>query len=466
MFIAASLITTLEQLAPASRLLVAYSGGVDSHVLLHALASLRPQLGPGLAAVHINHGLSPLASTWSDHCRFVCSALDVEYIVAEIDATPFGDESPEEAARRARYAAFDSILTREDVLLTAHQQDDQAETMFLQLIRGAGPRGLASMPTVAPFGVARIARPLLDWSREELQLYAQAHELKWVEDPSNTDSRFDRNFLRNEILTRIKQRWPSASRTIARSARLCAEAAELLDELGALDKNPIDTERSERISKTLRAATRRRLAKMMEPASAIIAQSMALSRLQTLSASRQRNLLRLWFNELGLPTPHERHIEHVVEMIYMAEDANPLVTWPGVEVRRYRGMLFASVPLPAVDESLQMEWDLQAQLNIPGVGALYTRPAVGHGFRPTALTSSVTVRMRQGGEQIRPARRRETHTLKHLFQDAGVPPWLRDRIPLIYVDDELVCVAGYWTADAWSVRPGEQSTAIEFKPAW
>lgn len=445
MFRPDALFHTLQRLAPAGRYLVAYSGGADSHVLLHALAGLRPRLGGvELVAVHVDHALSPFSVEWSRHCQLVCAGLNVRCAVSRVDARPEPDESPEEAARRARYAVFESMLRSGDVLLVAHQQDDQAETMLLQLLRGAGPRGLSAMPFVAPLGAGRLARPLLEHAREELLAYARAHQLQWIDDPSNADTRFDRNYLRVEILPRLKQRWPAAAKTLARSARLCAEAAELLNELGALDRpEPHDETTS----------------------SFLKGEALSIAHLQRLSPPRRRNLLRLWLHELDLPTPHETHVERINEMINAAEDANPVVTWPGAEVRRYRGMMHASAPLPPMDPDQELKWETTTRLSIAGVGELSACPATGKGVRASACKLPVTVRFRRGGERLRPRGRKETHTLKHLFQDAGVPPWMRDRVPLIYVGDDLVCVAGYWVAEVWSARDGEDGIVIEFGAA-
>jgi tRNA(Ile)-lysidine synthase len=458
MFSAPDLLARLQPLVPVDRCIVAYSGGVDSHVLLHAVASLRAQLGAELIAIHVDHGLNPRSVEWSRHCQGVAAGLNVRCVVTRVDATPIAGESPEEAARRARYAAFEAVLREGDVLLTAHQQDDQAETLLLQLLRGAGPRGLAAMPACAQWGPARLARPLLDWSRDELLDYARGHGLKWIDDPSNSDTRFDRNFLRREILPRLKQRWPGAPKTLARSARLSAQAAELLDELGVLDGQAAipKPRRDERARTATRSGSAR----------AAWSPTLAIDRLQGLSTGRQRNLLRLWLHELELPTPHEKHVDRILEMIYAAEDATPCVSWPGAEVRRYRGQLYAMRPLADIDTALELRWPIDTRLQIPGSGELFARPVTGEGIRASAFDQAAIVRLRHGGEHIRPRGRRETHTLKHLFQDAGVPPWLRDRIPLIYVGDELVCVAGHWIAEEWSARAGEAGISVELTAAW
>ncbi len=443
--------SALERLAPADRLLVAYSGGVDSHVLLFALCAYRARLGAReLVAVHVDHGLSPYSVEWSRHCQLTCAALNVRCSVARVDARPRPDESPEAAARRARYTAFESIIQPGDVLLTAHHQDDQAETLLLQLLRGAGPRGLAGMPFVAPFARGRLARPLLDVSRHELLEYAQSQRLNWINDPSNTDVRLNRNYLRATIVPLLKQRWPAATVTLARSARLCAEATEVLEDVGRLDLNAPPTDRAE----TYAGAGR---------ATANVNATLAIAKLKSLSVTRQRNLLKQWLHELDLPTPQETHIAHITAMIDASEDANPLVQWRGAEVRRYRDYLHASAPLPRFDPNREYPWTVPNALTLPGAGELSVRPVTGDGVRASALQDAVVVRFRRGGEHFRPRGRRETHTLKHLFQDAGVPPWQRERIPLVYVGPELVCVVGYWIADAWCARAGEDGLLIELR---
>ncbi len=235
-FSPAALLSSILRLPRAPHFLVAYSGGMDSHVLLHALAQLRPQL-PGIAvrAVHVEHGLHPQSAQWARHCMTVCAQLDIACEVRAVDARAPDGVSPEAAARAARYAALAEAVPCGGILLTAHHQDDQAETLLLQLLRGGGPRGLAGMAPVSRFGTAWLARPLLEFSHAALRAYAVTQKLQWVDDSSNVETRFDRNYLRHEIMPGLRRRWPSAGVTLGRAAQHCAEAAELLDGLAQAD---------------------------------------------------------------------------------------------------------------------------------------------------------------------------------------------------------------------------------------
>lgn len=429
----------LQKLPKASRYLVAYSGGVDSHVLLHALAQLRDAgARVSLAAVHINHGLHADASAWAQHCARVCTDLQVPLVMRAVHAHADAGESPEDAARHARYAALLQALKPSDVLLTAHHQDDQAETLLLQLLRGAGPRGLAAMPGIAPLGEGWLARPLLSVPRAMLRAYADEHQLRWIDDPSNSDTRFDRNYLRAEILPNLKQRWPAATATLARSAQHCAEAVELLQELAQQDMNVA----------------------LLSPSSLSVPQLLLLSR------ARQRNVLRLWIECRGLPLPQQRHLEHVLsDVLHAPPDAEPCVRWPGVEVRRYRDALHAMSPLSEPPATVDAVWRVETPLHIDGAGTLRAQQSSGAGLAAAVCRDGVRVTFRGGGERIKPVGRVHHATLKHLFQEAGVPPWQRERVPLIFIGASLAAVVGFWIADEFAAQPGEAGWEIEWKPS-
>lgn len=440
-FSPAKLLEALQSLPRCRRYLVAYSGGLDSHVLLHALAALRARLGgTALEAVHVNHGLQPSAKRWSEHCMAVCKRLGIPVRVLCVDAHPAPGESPEAAARAARYRALRELMEKDDCLLTAQHQDDQAETFLLQLLRGAGPRGAAGMPRLAPFGPGWIARPLLGFPREALRRYAEAQGLQWVDDPTNFDTVYDRNFLRHEILPRLAQRWPAAARTLARAAEHQAEAFRVMESVAREDLERVRVAREGTLS---------------------------VRELQRLDDARRRGVLRLWLRERGLPIPSQANLLQVTNSVLSAaEDATPCVRWPGAEVRRYRDGLYAMTPLPPHSGATVLHWATSAPLDLPeGVGGrLVAREALGAGLRLASLQgASVTVRFRRGGEECRPAGRRGTHTLKKLLQEAGIPPWERDRIPLIYVGDRLAAVAGLWICKPFRAGPEERGLVIEWQ---
>jgi len=459
-FSPSGLLPCIARLARAPRYLVAYSGGVDSHVLLHALVQLRAQLpGVRLGAIHVDHGLQLSSTEWAQHCVQVCAALDVACEVRVVNARALVGISPEDAARVARYTVFAELLQPGDVLFTAHHQDDQAETLLLQLLRGAGPRGLAGMAEQSRFARGWLARPLLEFSRADLREYALTQHLHWIDDPSNSDTRFDRNYLRHEILPRLQRRWPSASVTLARSAQLCAEAAELLEVSAQADLQAVSIPPASALTAAeLAAPNRGFLAPLAGKGSGL-----SVSKLLCLSPARQRNLLRFWIEQLGLPLPQQRHLERLQrDVLHAAADAEPRMHWPGVDVRRYRDALYALPPAPDFDASQQWTWNLDAPLHIAGVGTLAPRREQGVGLRADACAAGVRVAFRSGGERIQPAGRAHHATLKNLFQQAGVPPWRRERVPLLYINGALAAVAGYWYAEEFAAHDG--AVAIEFQP--
>lgn len=400
------ILRAVRHLPDAPRYLVAYSGGIDSHVLLHALTICRIPV----SVFHVHHGLSPNAEAWTRHCAEVCAALGVPLEILRVDAGPLRGESPEAAARRARYEVFAERLGEGEMLLVAHNRDDQAETLLLQLLRGAGPAGLAAMPRTMPFGRGVLARPLLGVSRSAIRAHAEAHGLAWIEDESNADLRYDRNYLRAEVLPRLKVRWPALGRTLARSAGLQAETLDLLADLAALDLERMRGTRSG---------------------------TLAVSALAASTDVRRRNALRHWIASKGLPMPDSgrlARIEH--EVIAARPEAAPRVAWPGAEVRRYRDDLYAMPPLAAHDRESVIEWRVDGPLETP-LGPITPDDlrACGVEWVPGEV---LTVRYRRGGETLQA--RGRTHSLKKLFQEWGIPPWGRDRLPFVYRGDRLLAV--------------------------
>lgn len=418
---------------------VAYSGGLDSHVLLHALAAIQDELpGLRLGAAHVNHGLSSHASTWSAHCEAVCRELGVPLRVFAVDARAASGESPEARARHARYEALEQLVDDGDCLITAHHLDDQAETVLLQLLRGSGPRGLAAMPPRSRFAAGWLLRPLLAVPRAALEAYANTAGLEWVEDPSNYDTGFQRNHLRHQVIPGLRKRWPGLPEVLARTARQQAELAGLLDVLAGDD---------------------------LRCSAGVPAGTLSVAALRRLDAPRQRNLIRYWLRQRGLPVPPARQLEHVrTDVLDAGGDRTPLVQWEGAEVRRYRDDLYAMKPIAAWPELLVLPWDMHSSLALPHQGGIITAvPVTGSGLRMASLGgTSVTIRRRQGGERCRPAGRRHHHDLKKLFQDTDVPPWERERMPLVYVGDALAAVADLWVCDEFAAGPGESGLRIEW----
>lgn len=425
---------------------VALSGGLDSSVLLHALASLRSQIPDmKLRAVHVDHGLQSASADWAQHCQAVCKNLSVELTVLSVDVTDAKLFGPEAAARNARYAALARVLLPEETLLLAQHQDDQAETYWLQLMRGGGVHGLSGMPATAAFAAGKVLRPLLDSRRADLQAYAEAACIKWVEDPTNADSVFDRNFVRHQLLPVLKQRWPEAAPAIARSARYAAEAAELTEALAAIDAAGVWNGCSVSIPELLR-----------------------------LPELRQRNLLRYLIRSAGLPVPSEVRLQEIwSSLLFAAADAQPRVRWRGGFAARYRDHLFV-LPAAADDNPDAAVFVLEQNAVVNGdlleaggsVGLIGFSEAVGKGLDPRLLQWPLQLRFREGGERLRPQGAAHSRSLKNLLQERGVLPWRRNALPLFYSGNELVAIGDMWLAHEYCVTAGEPGLVPVWKSAF
>ena len=363
---------------------VAYSGGMDSHVLLH----LCYQLKLSVRAIHINHGLQNEAEQWTQHCSDVCQQLDVPFKNICVNARAGAGESPEDAARNARYRALMLEVKEDECVLTAHHKDDQAETLLLQLFRGAGPAGLSSMPLIKNLGKTNHARLLLDSSRAELLVYAQENKLDWIEDPSNKNTEFDRNFVRKKVMPLIKERWPEVDSALSRTASQQQDVLEIIEAMAAIDLASMVAQQSEVVS---------------------------INALQQLPLSRQLNVLRYWVRQFGKEAPTSNVLQEVIDSVVMAaEDAVPLVIWGQSEIRRYQGKLYL-LERKAHDDSKIMLWNPCKGLVIEDLGVeLSAEKTNGGGLSSTLMEQQLKVCFRHGGEKIKPAGRKHTHSLKNL----------------------------------------------------
>ncbi len=412
----------LARLTAARRFLVAYSGGLDSHVLLHALSALAGREALAVRAIHVDHALVPESRQWLEHCRGVCAALGCALSERRVSVALDAGLGLEQAARRARYAAFAAELREGEELLTAHTGDDQAETLLLRLLRGAGVEGAAGMPGRRRLGAGWVTRPLLAFERDDLTAYARRHRLRWVEDPGNRDTRHDRNFLRHRVLPLLRERWPGASATLARGAAHFAVGAALLEAQARVDAE----------------ACRR-------------GEGLASAALGELVPERQDLVLRLWLRERGALAPSAAQLAGIRDLLRARADRVPRLRWGRWVVRRYRGVLhLATDPTPVACEPACLRWDLRDPLSIPGRARPLTRAELAACGLTLPAGRAVEVRFRRGGERIRLAGRGCTKTLKKLFQEAGIAPWERARVPLIYVDGELAAVVGIGVSQAFA----------------
>ena len=432
-----------ETVQPGQTLLLGLSGGLDSCVLLHLLVSAHEHFPFHLQAVHVNHGISPHAAQWAEFCASLCAGYAVPFTAETVHVPRDSGLGIEAAARNARYQALRKHEA--DALVLAHHRDDQAETVLLQLLRGSGVKGLAAMPAVSvqagtPISIQDrtlandmpVLRPLLDVSRAELETYARAHALQWIEDESNLDVAYDRNFLRRHVFPQLQQRYPAARTTLARSAAHFAEAAELMDEVASKDA-----------------------------ALYVQGNALCIEGLRALSPARGRNLLRYWLSGLVAALPNTRRLHELYrQLLTSRDDAQLRVTLADGEVRRYRDR--AVFEREAGAQLLHLAWSGEAELQLPH-GVLAFKLASGQGLAAAKIPKHLEIRSRSGGERFRPDARRPTRSLRHLMQEAGMPPWERAALPLVYADGRLAVVPGIGVACDLQATPNEEGWVIEWK---
>lgn len=419
--------------------LIAYSGGLDSHSLLKLMSLWRTQNSSiSLTAVHVHHGLNPQADYWVEHCRRIASELQITFYCEYLDSSPPRGSSVEAWARESRYAALAKYMQKNSVLLTAHTQDDQAETVLLQLLRGSGPKGLAAMPQQQPFASGLWIRPFLNLSRSCLQTFAQQQALSWIEDESNAELRFDRNFIRHRIIPILRERWPEFSKNVARSAQHNAEAAINLNELALADLQGKN---------------------VFEP--------LSINLLKNLPAGRQRNLLRFWLGAQGCQLPNTRQMQRILQdLIHSRDDSQPQINWGECSLRRFRQHLFICRYCVPIEKLAPIPWDLSSPLQLPyKLGQLEVTQTHHGGLALNLNRQALTIQFRQGGERCRLAGRAQSSLLKKLFQEWKIPPWERAFVPLLFHGDELAAVIGYGVCASFAATEGELGWMIGFKAA-
>ena len=416
------------RLQAGAQVCVGLSGGMDSVVLLHALSRMQ-QTGVfqiRLSAIHVHHGISPHADGWAAFCAEFCSRCGVPLEVARVSVPRNSGEGLEAAARRLRHGIF--VESRADWLALAHHRDDQSETVLLNLLRGAGVAGAAGMLAERPQAQGpALVRPLLDVPRSVIEAYAVEHELRWIEDESNADGHFRRNFLRHEILPRLEEKFTGAGQSLARAAGHFAEAAALLDELACIDRDAV------------RSASGR----------------LALAAFNALPPARARNLLRHVWNAAGFRAPDTRWVDEALKQLSTANALSEVcLATPDGELHVYRGELHI-VPLRPLPPELPLPWNGQDVLTWAG-GKVRFVPVLGEGLQRSLLVDGlVWLKPRQGGERLQRDARRPRRSLRNLLQETGVPPWERRRLPLLWVNERLAWVAGIGCDAEFACPSGE-----------
>ncbi|KTC66052.1 cell cycle protein MesJ (plasmid) [Legionella adelaidensis] len=417
----------LEIFKHSNKIYIGYSGGLDSTVLLYALNQV-PSLKKKLCAVHVHHGLSVNANHWVEHCQLFCKAHSIPLITKKVQF----DRSCniEENARKARYECFSSLLKKEDALVLAHHQDDQAETLLLNLFRGAGVDGLAAMAPVQTFSIGKLIRPFLDLSRSTLEKYAAENTLNWIDDPSNQDPRFARNFLRQTIIPQLKIQWPALSESLSRTAMHCQEAKLNLEELARVDCPDLKNRK----------------------------ETLSLVDLSQLSESRLKNVLRTWLKNNQIKLRSADLLQRIIEQVIFSEkDSQACVQWNDIAIRRFQDTLYS---IKGKEEPFQnMAWKNFPRPIQVGNKKLSGKKAQSGLFVPPY--SHLEVRFREQGERF--IWHGQTKSLKKLFQEWKVPPWLRNTIPLLYINNQLAAVVGWAISDPF-FRPNPPYTyALEFE---
>ena len=426
----------LNQFDNTNKFWVAYSGGLDSSVLLHLCYLNKDKIEHDIGVIYVNHGLQQEADDWGLFCKEQCDKYDLSFDELKISSTCPEGESIEAWARDERYKIIKNHINNDHVVLMAHHLDDQVETFFLQALRGAGPRGLAAMPYISEKSGAIFARPLLNFTRKELHDYAEIHHLLWKEDKSNSDERFDRNYLRHNLIPVIEERWPAYRQTIERMIEHQKESRIILNQVAIDDINQ---------------------AKYKEP------NCLTIKTIKTLDHERQKNLLFFWLEHLGLQIPGSKQMERIIEdVIHSKNDKSPCVNWANVEIRRYKDYIYAIEASNENNIDNQIEWDGDSVINLYKE-TLVAKNSIGCGISKDKVNNTkFVIRFRSGGEKIKPFNSDHSKTVKQLFQERSVLPWCRDKIPLIYVNNELAMIPGFCVDNKFMAGKEEASWDIQW----
>lgn len=414
------------------QVLVAYSGGLDSSVLLHACQQLllAGYLG-SLRAVHADHGIQKESQDWAQFCELTCRNFEIDLIVERFELAIIGDTS-EAKARKERYRLFEKLLEPNEVLLTAHHNDDQVETLLFRLFRGAGINGLKGMPVSRKVGVGILRRPLLEITRKDLEAYANRFDLAWVDDPSNKEVDYSRNFIRNKIIPLISEKWPSINRTLSQFSKHAQEQTEILNEVAEQDLSLKQNNTS----------------------------SIDCEALSKLSLARQKNALHFWARSNSQLSPASNEIDQLINQLDAAKKQSIKVKLAGGWVQSYKSKLFfcnaeqtEAILEPIVwkdltktlrlDGGISITMTKKTNANLPE--SQMSKSETSNYFfavKPPKPTDIVTIKAREGGEVVRPSYREKSTSLKNIYQELEIPPWQRLGLPLVYYNDQLVTAVG------------------------
>ena len=430
----------LAHIKQGNHLTIALSGGIDSVVLLHVLATLSEQMQFTLSAVHVNHGISRNATLWSRFCCNLCHTYDVSIYVAYLQIKKEPGISLEAIAREERYRVFNRMQS--DYVVLAQHLDDQAETLLLQLFRGAGIKGLSAMPIVRKQisdNAPKILRPLLEISRSRIEVYARQNKLNWVNDESNDSTIFNRNFLRHDILPLLSKRYPNYPKTLLRTSRHLSEASLLLDELAAIDSE-----------------------------NCLISGRLQVDSLRKLSFSRAKNLLRRNLFQQGATSPSTVKLEEILTQLLSARPDSQLhISFGDNEIRCYKGAIYILPQKKLLPEPNEYIWHGEPHLALQHLnGTLHFTQVKSQGIsQPKMMNEPMVIRLRSGGEHFMPACNRPRRSLKNLLQEASIPPWERNVMPLLFCGEKLVWVPGIGIDCEFQVESGELGILPIWDPA-
>lgn len=418
---------------PGQRVCVGLSGGRDSVVLLHLIAQAGAEFSMSVSAIHVNHQISPNANRWVDFCSALCEKISIPLHIEQVCVVRNSGKGLEASARAARYAAYARCAA--EVILLAHHRDDQAETVLLQALRGAGLRGISAMPAVKSLGPDKqIIRPLLDVAPAILADYATANDLTWIHDESNDNIHYTRNFLRHDIFPRLAEHVPQGTASLVRLSQHAAEAQDLLDDLAQID------------SEFMLCAGRIRV-----------------SRLLSLSSARAKNFLRYAFNEASIPVPNSVQMSEILQQLRSRKaDDQTEIKWANWCLRCYRDEIYLAIESGGSQSAWSIPWPGETELSWPhGGGVIHMEHAIGSGIAQRSITGrTLFFRSRVGGEKIRLAENRPRRSLKNLLQEKGVPPWLRETMPLLFCDETLIWVPDVGVDIQYAAKSDEPS--LEF----